>query len=329
MRLLRADAITFKVLIADADAAGSPPCVRDYFYFNGAVCGMALQTFGESVEIYSETLGLRFVVPLIELFGAGNGADEDYLLAATGDGIDPSALCVDVEEGTQALPHSDWVEQHPLLLQGDDLRQVRIRLALARRDEPAAGGFDRTYVDGKIDHPPSAVPRQSSVAAEWMRQPGVESDVTARGSGFVLTDGLRKATAEVSADERRDAEQLRVDLRALSASATLLANDASESPEQVSARHAVAVRAHGLAVVATAAPEVDRSVPKALVVPGLVTAPIVLIHATDDDHTPKSSRGSLAGARRLTSATSGAAPYSGCTPSAAGTSSNTGGSTSQ
>ena len=139
--------------------------------------------------------------------------------------------------------------------------------------------------------------------------------MTARGSGFVLTDGLREATAEVSADERRDPEQLRVDLRALSASATLLANDASESPEQVSARHAMAVHAHGLAVVATAAPEVDRSVPKALVVPGLVTAPIILIQATDDDHTPKSSRGSLAGARRLTSATSGAAPYSGCTSS--------------
>ena len=76
LRLLRTDTITFKVLIADA--AGGAPSVRDYFFFDGVVRGMALETFGESVEVYSETLGLRFVVPLIEFFGAGNGVDEDY-----------------------------------------------------------------------------------------------------------------------------------------------------------------------------------------------------------------------------------------------------------
>ena len=71
-----------------------------------------------------------------------------------------------------------------------------------------------------------------------------------------------------------------MDLHARSAHAARLT---SESPEQVSARHAVAVRAHGLAAVATAEPEVDRSVPEGLAVPGLETVPIVLIQATDDD----------------------------------------------
>ena len=157
-------------------------------------------------------------------------------------------------------------------------------MALSRRDEPAASFDSRTYVVDKIGPPPPAAPRPSAAATEMLRQPGVESDVTARESSFVLTDGLRDATAAAGVDERRDAEQLRVDTRALSASsATRLASDTSESPEQVSARHAVAVRAHGLAVVATAAPEVDRSVPEALAVPGLVTVPIVLIQATDDD----------------------------------------------
>ena len=42
-------------------------------------------------EIYSEALGLWFVVPLIEFVGAGNGADAGYLPAATRGGIDPSA----------------------------------------------------------------------------------------------------------------------------------------------------------------------------------------------------------------------------------------------
>ena len=68
-------------------------------------------------------------------------------------------------------------------------------------------------------------------------------------------------------------------MRALSAHAALLASDTSESPEQASARNAVAVRAHGLAAVATAAPEVDRSVPEELAVPGLETVPIALIEA--------------------------------------------------
>ena len=119
--------------------------MRATFFFDGVVRGMALETFGESVEVYSETLGLRFVVPLIEFSGAGNGVDEDYLPAATRDGIDPCVLAVDVEEGTQALSGSDGGE--PLLLQGDDLKQARIRLALARRDEPAASSDSRTYVD--------------------------------------------------------------------------------------------------------------------------------------------------------------------------------------
>ena len=107
--------------------------------------------------------------------------------------------------------------------------------------------------------------------------------MTARGASFVLTDELRDAAAGVGADERRDAEQLRVDLHALSAHTARLANDTSESPEQVSARHAVAVRTHGLAAVATAAPEVDRAVPYGLAVPELEAVPIVLIQATDDD----------------------------------------------
>jgi hypothetical protein len=277
LRLLRADTVTFKVLIADA--AGSPPSIRDYFFFEGVVRGMALETFGQAVELYSETLGLRFVVPLIEFFGAGDGVDEDYLPAATRDGIDSSALAVDVEEGTQALPGS---EGEPLLLQGDDLKQARIRLALARRDEPTASFGGRADDDGKGAAPPPAAPRPAAAAAEWVRQPGVESDVTARGSCFVLTDEARDSTAAVGVDERRAAEQQRVDALALSAATTPLAAQ-RESPEQVSARHAVAVRAHGLAAVATASPEVDRTVPEALVVPGLETIPIVLIQATDDD----------------------------------------------
>ena len=98
-----------------------PSGVSDYFYFNGVVRGMALETFGECVEMYSETLGLRFVVPLIEFFGAGSGVDEDYLPpATTRDGIDPNALAVDVEEGTPALSHDEG--GGPLLLQGDDLK---------------------------------------------------------------------------------------------------------------------------------------------------------------------------------------------------------------
>ena len=89
MRLLRADSVTFKV------AVGNPPSA--YFYFQGGVVrGMALGMFDESVEIYSETLGLRFVVLLIEFFGAGNGVGSGYLPAAIRDGIDSSALCVDV-----------------------------------------------------------------------------------------------------------------------------------------------------------------------------------------------------------------------------------------
>ena len=94
--------------------------------------------------MYSETLGLRFVVPLIGFFGADNGVDEDYLPSATRDGIDPSALAVDVEEGTQALSLDEGGD--PLLLRNDDLKTARIRLALARRDEPA------------IDRPTPAAP---------------------------------------------------------------------------------------------------------------------------------------------------------------------------
>ena len=154
LRLLRADTITFKVLIPDA--AGVPPSVHDYFFFDGVVRGMALETFGESVEIYSETLGLRFVVPLIEFFGAGNGVDEHYLPAATRDGVDPDALALDVEEGTQALSDSDAggvLRGELLRLQGDDLKQARIRLALARRDEPAASVDSRTGVSGAAGAP--------------------------------------------------------------------------------------------------------------------------------------------------------------------------------
>ena len=65
------------------------------------------------------------------------------------------------------------------------------------------------------------------------------------------TDGVRDAAAADGVDERRDAEQRRVDALALSAATAPLAWQ-RESPEQVSARHAVAVRAHGLAVVADA-----------------------------------------------------------------------------
>ena len=153
--------------------------------------------------------------------------------------------------------------------------------------EPRYGSPDlyfsaRADDDGKVAAPPPAAPRPAAAAAEWVRQPGVESDVTARGSCFVLTDEVRDSTAAVGVDERRAAEQQRVDALALSAATTPLAAQ-RESPEQVSARHAVAVRAHGLAAVATASPEVDRTVPEALVVPGLETIPIVLIQATDDD----------------------------------------------
>ena len=211
-----------------ADAAGAPPSARDYFFFEGVVRGMALETFGGSVEVYSEALGLRFVIPLIDFFGAENGVDEDYLPAATRDGIDPSALAVEVEEGTQALSGSDGGE--PLLLQDDDLKQARIRLALARRDEPAASFDSRTDVNDKIGTPPPAAPRPSATAAEWVRQPGIESDVTARRSSFVLTDGVRDAAATDGVDERRDAEQRRVDALAPSAAATPLAWQ-RESPE--------------------------------------------------------------------------------------------------
>ena len=73
--------------------------------------------------------------------------------------------------------------------------------------------------------------RPAAAATERLRQPGVESDVTARRASFVLTDELRDATAAAGVDERRDAEQLRVDTHALSAYATRLASDTSESPE--------------------------------------------------------------------------------------------------
>jgi len=91
--------VTIKVLVPDA--AGTPPSMRDYFYFSGAVRGMAVETMGDAVEMYVEALGLRFAVPLIEFFGAGLGVDEDYLPAATRDGMDPAALRLGVVDGTQ------------------------------------------------------------------------------------------------------------------------------------------------------------------------------------------------------------------------------------
>ena len=160
VRLLEADRLVGPVIaLAEQNAIGLVRAVV-------ASSHTCKETF-RGVAAEGQT-GLRFVIPLIGFFGAGNGVDEDYYLpAATRDGIDPSALAVDVEEGTQALSGSDGGE--PLLLQGDDLKQARIRLALARRDEPEASFDSRTDVDGKIGAPPPAAPRPSAVAAEWVR----------------------------------------------------------------------------------------------------------------------------------------------------------------
>ena len=162
---------------------------------------MAIETMGEAVEMYVEALGLRFAVSLIEFFGAGLGVDEDYLPAATRDRMDPAALRLDVVDGTQVATAGS--EDDEMRLEGDDLRQAQVRLALARRDEPVgppASAAAATHA-GHVDPDDQATVAADSSAtaaatAEWLGRPGVDGDITASGERFVLTDDLTPPAGE-------------------------------------------------------------------------------------------------------------------------------------